>query len=564
MKIRLEQLNPVAGDIEGNQSLITASLQKAEDAGIDLLILPEMVLTGYPVQDLLEKEYFRERCYRANETIVQSAGNTALLFGTITPNDDKPGRKMFNSALLVHQGKIIGQTHKSLLPTYDVFDDLRYFEPGTEFTCLSFQGVKLGVTICEDIWYNENEIQYHTYSEDPAKELKEKGAQVIINISASPYTARKHENRLNMLKNHAKKLGLPVLYSNQVGSHTDIIFDGDSVAISSGAEVIAKTEPFVTSHTDVEWNVKQDILKEIPRKTGINISEYPVSKEERQFKAIKLGLKDYLTKTGMAKDVVLGLSGGIDSALVAVLAVETLGAEHVKAVTMPGEFSSEGSVSDSEKLAENLGIELLELPIGELFNQYSAVLKPVFGDLPFGVAEENLQSRIRGTLLMAYSNKFGNFLLTTGNKSEYAVGYATLYGDMNGSLAIIGDLYKTEVYDLSQWMNTSYYKKEVIPGAILQKPPSAELRPGQKDSDSLPEYDVLDDILYRYLELQENADNIIKSGYNSEIVQKVIKMVDMNEFKRYQAAPVLKLSSKSFGTGRRWPVVQRWTSNELS
>lgn len=561
MKIRLEQLNPIAGDIKGNKKLILASLQRAEQAGIDLLILPEMVLTGYPVQDLLEKTFFRETCYRANREIIETTGKTALLFGTIVPNDEKPGRKIYNAALLAHEGAVIGEARKSLLPTYDVFDDYRYFEPNTEFKCLEFRGVKLGVTICEDIWYNQNEVLYHTYGHDPAKELKKKGARVIINVSASPYTNTKHESRVGMLKNHARKLGLPVLYSNQTGAHTDVIFDGDSMAISSKAEVVAKTEPFTSSFTDVDWNPENDTLK---KSSSEDNPEYPASAEERQFKAIQLGLNDYLSKTGITGNVVLGLSGGIDSALVAALATCILGVDRVKAITMPSAFSSEGSVTDSQILAERLGIELFELPVGDLYDQYINVLKPVFNDLPFSVAEENLQSRIRGTLLMAYSNKFGNFLLTTGNKSEYAVGYATLYGDMNGSLAVIGDLYKTEVYKLSEWLNTAYFKKEIIPASILQKSPSAELRPDQKDSDSLPEYEVLDDILYRYIELQQNAGEIIKAGHPSDVVKKVIRMVDMNEFKRYQAAPVLKLSSKSFGAGRRWPVVQRWTSQEVT
>lgn len=561
MIIRIEQLNPTAGDIKGNKSLILEALKNAEKSGTDLLILPEMCLTGYPVQDLLEMKSFKKICYKTNSEIISATGGTALLFGSITKNKSSYGRKIYNSALLARNGKLLGITNKTLLPTYDVFDDLRYFEPNETFECLELDGIKLGVTICEDIWYNENEVQYHKYEINPALELKKAGADLIINISASPYTNKKHDNREKMLKKHASKLHLPVFYCNQVGSHTDIIFDGDSMAVSSKAEVVARAGAFHPSYTDVEWKPAENILKLVSEK-NIN-SRYPESREKRQFEAIKLGLRDYMQKTGAAESVVVGLSGGIDSALVCVLAVEALGPNNVTAITMPSEYSSEGSITDSEKLAKNLRITLHEIPIKNLFSTYIKSLNPVFGNRPFGVAEENIQSRSRGTLLMAYSNKFGDFLLATGNKSEYAVGYATLYGDMNGALAIIGDLYKTEVYKLSRWLNESFFKDEVIPGSILNKAPSAELRPDQKDSDSLPDYEQLDGILYQYLELQKGKNEIVKSGFDEKTVSMVIKMVDRSEFKRYQAAPILKLTSKSFGTGRRWPIVQRWTHNQL-
>ncbi len=555
MKIRLQQLNSVIGDFSGNQSLITHALRDAEDAGIDLLILPEMCVTGYPAQDLMEMSRFREACYRVNREVIGITGNTALLFGSITPNEAKFGRKMYNSAILAKNGKLLGLVHKTLLPTYDIFDDLRYFEPNREFQCIELEGFKLGMTICEDIWYNENEVQYHTYEIDPALELKKAGADVIINISASPFTGSKHENRVQMIKNHAKKLQLPVLYSNQVGAHTDVVFDGDSLAINSNGEMVVSTTAFEPSFADLEISSDGD-CKPLSVMHG---EEYPDKGSARYFSAIKRGLQDYIKKTAITDNVVLGLSGGIDSALICVLAVEALGAGHVTAITMPTDFSSTGSVTDSQKLAENLGIELIEMPVQPIFASFSEQLKPVFKELPFGVAEENLQSRIRGTLLMTYANKFGHFLLPTGNKSEYAVGYATLYGDMNGALAIIGDLYKTEVYKLSRWFNDVYYQKEVIPESILTKPPSAELRPDQKDSDSLPDYGVLDDILYHYIELQLSPEQIVEIGLPEDIVYKITRLVDYNEFKRYQAAPILKLRSKSFGSGRRWPIVQGWT-----
>ena len=558
MNIRIEQLNPIIGDFEGNKSLILASLNKAESDNIDLLILPEMVVTGYPVQDLLENESFRERCYQVNEEIVTSTRNTALLFGTITPNRQQFGRKMYNSAILAEAGRQTGITHKTLLPTYDVFDDLRYFESNREFYCLELKGVQLGVTICEDIWYNQNEVQYHTYQTDPAQRLKEAGADIIINISASPYTKTKHENRKAMLRGHAKNLGLPVLYANQTGAHNEIVFDGDSLAVTSGAVVIARTEPFQPSFTDVVWD---DQKKEIfPGKTT-SAQSYPENKMERQFKALICGLRDYIRKTGITNKIVLGLSGGIDSALVCAIAVEALGSENVTAITMPTTFSSKGSVEDSRKQANNFGIDLFTLPVQTVYDEVNKVLHPVFEGTEFDVAEENIQSRIRGTLLMAYANKHNYFLLATGNKSEYAVGYATLYGDMNGALAVIGDLYKTEVYGLSRWLNEEYFKKEMIPNSVLTKPPSAELRPDQKDTDSLPPYEILDEILHRYIELQEHRNQITSGGFSADVVDKVLTLVDYSEYKRWQAAPILKLSSKSFGSGRRWPLVQKWTSD---
>jgi NAD+ synthase (glutamine-hydrolysing) len=559
MKIRIEQLNPTVGDLAGNKSLILNALKQAEKDGIELLILPEMTVTGYPVEDLLEEAAFRQNCYQINREIVELTGKTALLFGSITQNNGEFGRKMYNSALLAQDQKFLDTVHKTLLPTYDIFDDLRYFEPNREFRCIDFKGLKLGVTICEDIWYNENEIQYHTYPVNPAREIKNLGADVIINISASPYTNTKHQNRVKMLQNHARNLNLPLLYSNQVGAHTDVIFDGDSMAITKSGDVVARTEPFQANFTDVVLNAEDGSVESIKKNEKQPI--YPGLKQERQLEAIKLGLRDYIRKTGVTDQVLFGLSGGIDSAVGCALAVEALSPDQVKAITLPAEFSSEGSVTDSQKLAENLGIELFEVPIQSIFENYRSALKPVFEDNTFGVTEENLQSRIRGTILMAYANKTNSFLIATGNKSEYAVGYATLYGDMNGALSLIGDLYKTEVYEMAKWLNSSYYRNEVIPEAIINKAPSAELRPDQKDSDSLPDYEILDAILYQYLELQKGRSELIDEGFDGKVVDRILRLVDYNEFKRNQAVPILKLGSKSFGSGRRWPIVQKWTAN---
>lgn len=557
MKIRLHQLNPVIGDLSGNKDLILSALKKAENENTDVLILPEMCVTGYPPQDLLERPAFREAVYQVNDDIISAVGDTALLFGSLTPNESGIGRKMYNSAILAQKRKQIGLVHKTLLPTYDVFDDLRYFEPNTEFDCLTLNGVKLGVTICEDIWYNENEVQYHHYDIDPARNLADAGADIIINISASPFTHSKHENRQHMLSKHATELNLPVLYCNQVGAHTEIVFEGDSMAIGSDGNVVASTRAFESSFSDVRFNPDNRSLDSLG-----NNSWYPQSEIERYFHAIKLGLYDYLEKTGVTNQVVLGLSGGIDSALIAALAVETVGADNVHAITMPSKFSSEGSVTDSEELAANLGITLSEIPIKTVYDEFNLLLNPLFKDLPFGVAEENLQSRIRGTFLMAISNKFNAFLLATGNKSEYAVGYATLYGDMNGAVAPIGDLYKSNVYKLAEWMNAEYYKKEIIPQSILTKAPSAELRPDQKDSDSLPTYDILDSILYQYIELQKPLNEIADAKIDINTVRTIVALVDRQEFKRFQAAPIIKVTSKSFGTGRRKPLVQDWTTYE--
>jgi NAD+ synthetase len=558
MRIRVEQLNSVIGDLKGNKKLILEALKKAEKDEIGLLILTESVTTGYPAQDLLEGKHFRESVYSLNEEIVSATGKTWLLFGTITPNKSGVGRKMFNSAILAAEGKQVGVVNKSLLPTYDVFDDLRYFEPDENFHCLDFKGVKLGVTVCEDIWYNENEYNYHTYRLNPAKILKDQGAQLIINVSASPFTKTKHEGRLKMLRHHAEHLKLPIFYANQVGAHTDIIFDGDSMILDSQGNQIVQSEPFIPSYADCTFDAKSGALTN-PSKG----SSYPEKNEERIFRALCLGLKDYIEKTGFTKDVILGLSGGIDSAIVAVLAVEALGKDHVQAITMPGEFSSEGSVKDSEVLAGNLGFKLHEISIENVNTTFGITLEDVFKGTEFGVAEENIQSRIRGTLLMAVSNKFNSLVLATGNKSEFAVGYSTLYGDMNGALAVIADLYKEEVYALARWLNSEYFGKEIIPVATLEKEPSAELRPGQKDSDSLPPYPILDQIVFRYVEQHQSAAEIEKAGFDSDVVRKVIQMIDRNEFKRFQAPPILKLSAKSFGIGRRRPIVQQWTGQSF-
>lgn len=559
MKVRVQQLNPTIGDLSANVSSIQEAMQQAEQEGAELLILPELVVCGYPPMDLLERPAFLEANYSATREIVKSTGDTAVLFGCVTPNKSSYGRKCYNSAVLAHQGEVVGTTHKRLLPTYDVFDGLRYFEPGTTYECIAFKRVNFGITICEDIWYNRNDIQYHTYRTNPAEELVGNGADIIVNISASPFTKTKSEGRRQMLQQHAEMLNVPVFYANQAGANTDLIFDGDSLVLDGSARIIARAQLFEEDKLDVAWDIEEGILTNEGREIAA------VSPQtERIFRALLKGLRDYLDKTQLTDKVILGLSGGIDSALVACIATAALGSEKVLAVTMPSEFSSEGSISDSQKLADNLGIRLDKIPVNSLYNEYNSVLEPLFADTDFGVAEENIQSRIRGTLLMAISNKFGHMLLNTGNKSELATGYCTLYGDMAGGLGIIADLYKTEVYEICEWLNEHYYEAEVIPTGILTKPPSAELHPDQKDSDSLPNYDILDIILEAYIEKQMSLKEIVALGFETETVRSVIKLVDRNEYKRFQAVPGLKVSAKSLGTGRRQPLVQRWTSEHYN
>jgi len=554
VNIRLQQINPTIGDLSGNKALIIDAIQKAETDDVDLLILPELCVCGYPPMDLLEREDFITLALQTNREIVSSTRSATVIFGAVTPNESGTGRKLFNSAIIARHGSEQQTIHKALLPTYDVFDDLRYFEPNMIFEPVTIDGINFGITICEDIWYNENEFQYHHYDVNPAKELTEKGAQAIINISASPFTKTKPLSRLNMLKTHAGQLGIPVLYANQVGANTELIFDGASVAVDHKGQLVADTDLFTPQHVDINFDgQKITTAKELK-------NQFRWPKEQLIFNALKTGLTDYLAKTAFTDSVVLGLSGGIDSALVCTVAAEALGAEKVTAVTMPSHFSSKGSITDSETLVQNLGVRLEQISIKQIYDSFLTQLKPLFEGHPFGVAEENLQSRIRGNLLMALSNKFGYMLLNTSNKSELAVGYGTLYGDMSGGLGLISDLYKTEVYALSEWLNKVYFKKIVIPESIIHKAPSAELRPDQKDADSLPEYHILDQILMYYLEEQKSIEFISSKGYDKSIVKTVVSMVQNSEHKRYQSPPGLKISAKAFGVGRRCPIAQKWYS----
>lgn len=558
MIIRLAQFNPTVGDLQANAAAIKTAYRQACDESVGLIIFPELSLCGYPPMDLLERPAFRKKNQLLIHELVAATQDqsTGLLFGAPVPHEGK-GRPLHNAALLAAGGELLHTTHKTLLPTYDVFDEFRYFEPNTRFQPVSFKGVKLGITICEDIWNNENEVTYHEYEADPAARLVEAGAELLINISASPFTKQKPELRAQMLQNHARAHQVPIVYVNQTGANTELIFDGDSMGIAPDGSIPLRLPLFEQTHADVI--VERADIK--ARHADAAVAQLPVM-EERIFRALLLGLRDYLGKTGIASEVVLGLSGGIDSALVSVIAAEALGPENVYAVTMPSSFSSKGSVSDSDLLARNLGIHFNEIPIAPIYEAFTKQLQPLFEGTAFGVAEENLQSRSRGALLMAISNKFGRILLNTGNKSEMAVGYCTLYGDMAGGLSILSDVYKTEAYAMARWLNEQYYGREVLPQSIIDKAPSAELRPDQKDTDSLPDYSQLDAILYRYIELQQGTDEIAEELGEAELVRKIVRMVDINEYKRRQAAPGLRISVKAFGSGRRLPIVQQWTRQQ--
>lgn len=555
MLIRLEQINVTVGDIRGNRDAILNALKKAEEERVDLLILPELVLCGYPPMDLLERKAFLKEVYHETAFIVENTRQTGLLFGTVCPTFKKSGKPLYNAAMLACQGEVVDVIHKALLPSYDVFDECRYFEPNRDLHITNWNGRKWGITVCEDIWNHQNEYPGHTYDIDPPSVLKNQGAEILINISASPFTQKKPESRERMLRGHARNLHLPLLFINQPGANTELIFDGTSTAINSAGKTVCRLPAFMESRGDVEWN--GPALLASPNNES-PIQPFP-GYEERIFKALVMGLRDYVNKSNVMKGVILGLSGGIDSALTAVIAVEALGPERVTGVTMPSPYSSPESVADSEKLAANLGIHLEKIQIDAIYDAFLSPLNTLFGEAPIGVMEENIQSRIRGTILMAFSNKKQVMLLNTGNKSELAAGYCTLYGDMAGGLSILSDLYKTEVYDVSKWLNNTYFKKEIIPRNTIFKPPSAELRPNQKDTDTLPEYDVLDKILMLYIEEQLPADEIIKKGLPEAEVRKIIQLADQNEYKRRQAAPGLRISPKAFGIGRRLPIVQQWS-----
>jgi NAD+ synthase (glutamine-hydrolysing) len=572
MKIAIAQLNPTIGDIFGNSHLILEAAKKAEVEGANLLLTPELSLIGYPPRDLLLNPSFIAAAGAQLQQLAQALPpKLAVIVGTVVPNANAVklgGKSLFNSAVLLQNGAVKKVFHKRLLPTYDVFDEDRYFEPGENSNYFTIGELKIGVTICEDLWNNEEFWGKRSYAGDPVSDLAKLGVGLVVNLSASPYSAGKRGVRSAMLQHSVIRCGIPIIYANQIGGNDDIIFDGSSFAVNRKGDLIQVLASFETDLAVLEYDqAKQDLVgSNLQSAAGIEaaqLSFYPAVGDAEIWAALVLGVRDYVRKCGFSK-VVLGLSGGIDSALVAAIASCAIGPENVLGVLMPSPYSSDHSVNDALELARNLGIARELLPIGDLMKTYDRTLADLFVNTTFGIAEENIQSRIRGNLLMAISNKFGHLLLSTGNKSEMSVGYCTLYGDMNGGLAVISDLPKTRVYSLCRWLNSEFYQgkddallgKEIIPVNIINKAPSAELKPGQTDQDSLPAYDVLDDILQRFIEHHESAQQIIAAGHDEAVVKRVVKLVTQAEFKRRQAAPGLKISDRAFGTGWRMPIAK--------
>jgi len=545
MKIALAQLNFFVGDFDGNLEKMLNAVGEAKQQGADLVCFPELATCGYPPRDFLEFDDFIQRAENSVAQLAKAAVGIAIAVGSPSRNPVVEGKDLYNSAYFLAGGEIKHVQHKALLPTYDVFDEYRYFEPATKFDIVEYQGKRIALSICEDLWNLGNENPLYTIV--PLDEMMPHKPDLILNLSASPFTHAHARNRLHVLGENVKRYGLPMFYVNQVGSQTEIIFDGGSIAFSPKGSVYEEMPYWVEMVKTFDLD---DVIED--RQTVVQ----PKEKTPLIHDALVLGIKDYFRKLGF-KQAILGLSGGIDSAVVAVLAARALGEDNVRGLLMPSQYSSDHSVNDARQLAINLGMQYDILPIEPMYNSFMDALKPHFWGSPFNVAEENIQARSRGLLLMAVSNKFGNILLNTTNKSEMAVGYGTLYGDLCGGLSVLADVYKTEVYELAKFMNKD---GEVIPENIINKPPSAELRPDQKDSDSLPPYEVLDAILYQYIEKRQGPGEIIAMGFDKEIVQRALRMVNNSEFKRYQSAPVLRVSPKAFGMGRRMPIVGKYLS----
>jgi NAD+ synthase (glutamine-hydrolysing) len=567
MKIALAQQNYHIGNFEDNTRKIIEGIEWAKKQKADLVVFSELCICGYPPRDFLEFNDFINKCYESLDRIRQHADTIGVLVGSPARNPKKEGKDLFNAVFLLHEQQVKAEIHKTLLPNYDVFDEYRYFEPAFEWNVIPFQGKKLAVTICEDIWNMGDNLLYRI---TPMEKLMAFKPDVMINLSASPYNYAQDIVRNSIVKAHTVKYNLPMLYCNTVGSQTEIVFDGGSLIYDINGNRVKEMKYF---EEDYEIFDLESLCKKIPstvaetatyfysaRDVGqdVNTLDYLADNKniEEIYHAVILGIKDYFRKMGFSK-AILGSSGGIDSAVTLVLACEALGKENVTAVLMPSQYSSSHSVSDAEQLSKCLDNPYDIIPIKNIYESFLTELKPVFKDLPFGVAEENVQSRARGNLLMAIANKFGYILLNTSNKSELATGYGTLYGDMAGGLSVLGDLYKTQIYALARFINR---QKELIPSHIITKAPSAELRPNQKDSDSLPEYDILDRILYQYIELRQGPAEIVAKGYDAALVARVLKMVNTNEYKRNQFCPIIRVSCKAFGIGRRLPIVGKYLS----
>ena len=557
MKICLAQINPTVGDFEQNVKKICRFINTAKKKRADLIVFPEMCIVGYPPKDLLELSGFVDSNLKALEEVKNNVTGISAIVGFVDRNVGHRGKNLYNAAAYINNKEIVSRHYKSLLPTYDVFDEDRYFEPAHSISLAKISGRKSGISICEDAWGANIIWHGKIHHKDPVESMVRQGAEIIINISASPFTIGKQDERLKMLTSHAKKYNVPIVFVNQIGGNDDLVFDGNSLVINKKGVIVDKALSFEEDLLMVEFK-GPDISaggskpSSVGKRTQAGADEGEI---ESVYDALVLGTRDYVRKCGFKK-AVIGLSGGIDSAVTAVIAARALGKGKVLGVTMPSGFSSKGSVKDSKALAKRLGIAFENIPIKSVYNAYTRTLSDMFTGLPFDVTEENLQARIRGKILMAISNKYGYLVLTTGNKSELAVGYCTLYGDMCGGLAVISDIPKTMVYDIAEYINR---KKEIIPIDTIEKPPSAELRPDQKDQDSLPPYDILDGVLRAYVEESKDIDDIVGIGFNETLVKDIIKKVDTNEYKRKQAAPGLKVTSKAFGTGRRMPLAQRYT-----
>jgi len=550
MKITVAQLNYHVGNFAGNRDLICNAIQKAKSEGSDLIVFSELCIPGYPPLDLLDRIDFIEKCNQTVDEISKECRGITAVVGSPVINKSPKGKKLFNSALVLSEGRIIFSAEKALLPTYDIFDEYRYFEPGKSFSVFRFRGLKIAITVCEDLWDEQsfdNEFEKkRLYTVSPMDELAKYDPDIILNISASPFSYTKIESKAEIFKAKAAKHNIPVITVNQTGANSELIFEGASLIINGKGETVRRL-PFFEEAV-VTFPIEETSAASV---SHVNSKTDPV---ELIYKALVTGIRDYFIKTN-TKSAILGLSGGIDSALCLCLAVEALGNSNVRALLMPSRYSSEHSVKDASALAENLKVHYDIISIEKPFRAFEDDLGPLFKGREADVTEENIQARIRALLLMAVSNKFGCILLNTSNKSEAAVGYGTLYGDMAGGLSVLGDVYKTDIYRLADYVNRD---EEIIPSNIIRKLPSAELRPGQLDTDSLPEYKILDSILYQYIELQKPAERISGDNIDSQIVERVIRMINSNEYKRYQAPPVLRISSKSFGSGRRMPLVAKY------
>ncbi|MFD0749840.1 NAD+ synthase [Mucilaginibacter calamicampi] len=547
MKIALAQLNYHVGNFESNTARIIQSIAEARDNGADLVVFAELCISGYPARDFLELNEFITLCDESARKIAAACTDIACIIGLPIPNLKPEGKDLSNAAWFIENGHVKAVVAKALLPNYDVFDEYRYFEPSTEFNCIDFKGKRIALTICEDLW---NTIENPLYVTRPMDTLIEQQPDVMINIAASPFSYKHDEERIAILKDNVTRYQLPLLYVNHVGAQTELIFDGGSLVFDKSGELVDEMPYFTESIAYYTLGDNGDVT-----------FNHPSTKKEQRdsdisqiHDAVILGIQDYFKKSGF-KQAILGLSGGIDSAVVCALAAKALGPQNVMAVLLPSKFSSDHSIKDAQDLVDNLGCMSQTIAIEHVTDAFETALHPQFNNLPFNIAEENIQSRSRAVLLMAMCNKFGYILLNTSNKSEAAVGYGTLYGDMCGGISVIGDVYKTQVFELARFINKD---EEIIPVNSITKPPSAELRPGQKDSDSLPEYDILDKIIFEYVEQRRSSAEIIKMGYDEATVKRTLRLINISEHKRYQTPPILRVSPKAFGMGRRMPIVGKY------